>query len=164
MGGRCLGGEGSNEVEDVRVEKEWDGRCQGGEGSNRVEDEDAKSEPGQQLTFCLISPSSSALTFSSVSADSWKLVTHWWPEWSARVDCKVDTYTLHSGHTPHTMDTDTPHTVHTHLTQCTHTSQCTHTLHTEQTHLTQCIHTSHSVHTHLSVHTPHTVTMYGEKE
>ena len=31
MGGRCLGGEGSNEVEDVRVEKEWDGRCQGGE-------------------------------------------------------------------------------------------------------------------------------------
>ena len=38
MGGRCLGGEGSNEVEDVRVEKEWDGRCQGGEGSDGVED------------------------------------------------------------------------------------------------------------------------------
>ena len=152
-----------------------------------------KSEPGQQLTFCLISPSSSALTFSSVSADSWKLVTHWWPEWSARVDCKVDTYTLHSGHTPHivdtdtphTVDTDTPHTVETHLTQWIHTSHSGHTPHTVdtdtphtvQTHLTQCTHTPHSVHTvhtHTShsVHTPHTVythtlhtvTMYGEKE
>ena len=38
MGGRCQGGDGSDGVEDIRVEKEWGGRCQGGDGSNGVED------------------------------------------------------------------------------------------------------------------------------